>query len=443
MIMGHADLLKLLLPPESLDPAQSALFAELAAEGAALDLAQWSADQVLQELDPRTTSSMLADWERVYALPDADLPRETRTLPSGLHAVTASEIASFSRASTGTVTGSDGELRVVAAGAPRFVYDAVTLAPKGLLIEPAATNLCRYSEQFENAAWSKARMTVSANVAVAPDGSMTADKFVEYATNNSYYIYQPINCSAGQVYSLSVYVCAAERSRVMLMAYMTNGTFAGETVKFDLSVGTVTAVIGSPVAYGIEPQKHGYYRVWISVQALATANGKITLQTLDADGNDTYMGDGVSGVFIWGCQYEAGLPSSYIPTVSAPVTRAADVCVVFIEPSMAQRRAALVALVTMLGGQSIAFLVGLAGEFGYSITIEECRPQTTEDATETPARDEQFRFVWIVHAQLTSLLELTTEDGTEMPTATWSNALLETRIRRFKPAHTYVIFSYS
>ena len=66
---AHADLLKLLLPQSSYDANGRALGAELAADGNALDLAQWAADQILIEADPRTTAALLADWERVYGLP--------------------------------------------------------------------------------------------------------------------------------------------------------------------------------------------------------------------------------------------------------------------------------------------------------------------------------------------------------------------------------------
>lgn len=69
--MTHSDLLALLLPPTSLDPNNAALAAELVAEGNALDLALGYADQLLLEADPRTASATLADWERVYGLPES------------------------------------------------------------------------------------------------------------------------------------------------------------------------------------------------------------------------------------------------------------------------------------------------------------------------------------------------------------------------------------
>lgn len=68
---AHADLLKLLLPAIAYDKTGLALSAEIAAEGAQLDAFQALVDALVIETDPRTTNLLLADWERVYGLPDA------------------------------------------------------------------------------------------------------------------------------------------------------------------------------------------------------------------------------------------------------------------------------------------------------------------------------------------------------------------------------------
>lgn len=111
--------------------------------------------------------------------------------------------------------------------------------------------------------------------------------------------------------------------------------------------------------------------------------------------------------------------------------------------SIAERRAALVAKVTMLGGQTKAFFIALAAAHGYTISITEMTLHTTESDTEVPVNDDQYRFIWQVNSALYNLRELTSEDDTEMPTAVWGNALLECVINRYKPAHHYVIFAYS
>lgn len=69
----HADLLKRLLPPSSYDQNGQQISVELIADGSALDIAQVSADYLLDETDPRTAFWLLSDWERVAGLPDTHL----------------------------------------------------------------------------------------------------------------------------------------------------------------------------------------------------------------------------------------------------------------------------------------------------------------------------------------------------------------------------------
>lgn len=68
--MKHSDLLKQLLPAVAYDATGNALSAEIEAAGAQLDAAQAITEALLTEIDPRTTTLLLEDWERVYGLPD-------------------------------------------------------------------------------------------------------------------------------------------------------------------------------------------------------------------------------------------------------------------------------------------------------------------------------------------------------------------------------------
>lgn len=72
--MNHADLIRLLLPPESYDANGGMLNVELSADGAAFDAVQARVADFLREADPRTVSETLTDWERVYGLPDPCVP---------------------------------------------------------------------------------------------------------------------------------------------------------------------------------------------------------------------------------------------------------------------------------------------------------------------------------------------------------------------------------
>ena len=67
-------------------------------------------------------------------------------------------------------------------------------------------NLLTYTEQFDNAIWTKSIATITANTEVAPDGTMTADRFV--STGGAYpQVYQYVSgLVAGQPYTFSVWV---------------------------------------------------------------------------------------------------------------------------------------------------------------------------------------------------------------------------------------------
>ena len=211
---------------------------------------------------------------------------------------------------------------------PRFDYDPVTLAPKGLLIEEQRTNLLTYSEQFNDVAWVKTRASIAANSTTAPDGTNNADTLIEDTTAAStHFIGRVVSANASTAYTQSIFLKAAGRTRGQLQMF---GNGGGSTVNFDLTAVTATATGGyggwTAASATITHVGGGWYRLTHTV----TTNAGLTafnnnFYLADAAGNASYTGDGTSGMFLYGAQVEAGaFATSYIPTVASQVTRSAD-----------------------------------------------------------------------------------------------------------------------
>lgn len=207
---------------------------------------------------------------------------------------------------------------------PRFDYDPVTLAPKGLLIEEQRTNLVLRSEEFDNAAWIAVAVAgVGANTAVAPSGSTTADTVIPNTANATHYVYQTINLTSGTSYTMTVYAKPAGYNRFMIRESTTAGYFAA----FDVASGTVVNTSGATGT--ISAVGNGWYRCSMTMTAPATVATVMSIIGMNNTGTTyadaTFIGNGTSGLFLWGAQLEAGaFATSYIPTVASQVTRAAD-----------------------------------------------------------------------------------------------------------------------
>lgn len=233
---------------------------------------------------------------------------------------------SFTRSTTATYFDVDGVMQTAAINVPRIGYDPVTHAHTGLIIEAAATNLLTYSEQFDNAAWTKTNATITANSLAAPDGNTTADKLVESAGGTYHSAIQTPTLAAA-MHTFSVYAKAAENSVLALDLYsVTDGT---ATCFFNVASGTIGSTVDSfigAVTSGIQAVGNGWYRCWITATPSAVAT-RIGIFLADgATETLNYSGDSTSGLYLCGAQLETGsVATSYIPTTSAAVTRAADV----------------------------------------------------------------------------------------------------------------------
>lgn len=204
----------------------------------------------------------------------------------------------------------------------RVEYDPVTGENLGALIEGASTNLFLRSEEFDNASWTKLFSTVTANAIEAPDGTTSMDILVEDSSNNVHRLQQGTSVTSGLDYTLSTFVKAKERFRVRL-DFQDSGFPTTANAKFNLS--DQTAVPGSGTTATIKEITDGIFRISITATANATVTAAFFIDLLDDSGTETYLGDGSSGMYVWGAQAEQqSLLTSYIRTEGSTVARVAD-----------------------------------------------------------------------------------------------------------------------
>ena len=235
----------------------------------------------------------------------------------------------FTRASTGTRVNADGLIEEAATNIARVDY--TNNASGQLLLEPQRTNLVTYSEDHTQT--NKEACTTSGGI-LAPDGSMNAWKIVEDTTVDEHVCItdNPTKFSAGEVGTCSVYVKAAERTSARIwFHHITLNQYA--YVEYNLITGAFIqsgGVNGVFVDSTIVAMDDGWWAVSITgYKNVSTYSWSPAVSPLDSNGDVTYLGDGVSGVYMWGGQTERGATyrTSYIPTSGTTVTRIKDTSV--------------------------------------------------------------------------------------------------------------------
>jgi hypothetical protein len=228
---------------------------------------------------------------------------------------------SITRATIGTAETSDGRIMTFAAGEPR-------ITDLGLLNESSKTNLLVYSADLANATyWQTTRSALTANAVTGPDGAQTMFKIVETATSGSHRVFQQYNkTAANTAFTYSQVLKAAERTKAILKLSSTAETNGCHAV-FDLLTGTATSVNAAWLVTSTNTVAlaNGCYRCFLTATTDTDTAINAFIATADAAGSYSYAGDGVSGIYAGLGQLEANsYMSSYIPTTSAAVTRAAD-----------------------------------------------------------------------------------------------------------------------
>lgn len=267
--------------------------------------------------------------------PSFNLTATERVLPKlALDFTTASldPRITFARSlSTATLVNSSGYIETVAADTPRFDLDPITLDCKGLLIEESRVNSKTYSQAFSGVGWSSYQLARNDNVVgtLSPAGLGNAGSVIE--DNNSgvhtFYPDNPFTSVIGTTYTISLFIKANGRSRFNLRVASTAnpivGTFLANGV-FDVAAGTY--VSGTNSGASIQAFADGWYRCSLSITATTTTVA-YGISLISSGTTTNYTGDGVSGLYVWGAQFETGaFATSYIPNLTTgTTTRNADV----------------------------------------------------------------------------------------------------------------------
>jgi hypothetical protein len=179
-------------------------------------------------------------------------------------------------------------------------------------VEVVAWNIAEQSETFDNVAWVKTtdgQVTISANATTAPNGTLTADKMIASANAGFHCVAQTQSLVAG-VFTISIYAKASEYTFLQIFDSLTT-----DFANFNLTTGAVATV--DQYTATIENVGNGWYRC-TATKTNPSGNfvfryGIVTTGT--ATRGESFTGNGVNGLFIWGAQLNIGSTAKpYFPT---------------------------------------------------------------------------------------------------------------------------------
>jgi len=241
-----------------------------------------------------------------------------------------SNIVAFTRASSATYFDSTGKLRTATTNTPRFDYNPITLALRGILVEEQRTNLVTYSESFSTG-WVTSLTTNSdiiPNTVSSPSGAQNAGSFVCSTTTSAVarrlQTSANITTLANTTYTFTIYIKYLNWQWVNVAVTGTTGISDGISATFNVqdgAFGVLTQSLGTGTfsSRSITSVGNGWYRV--SITGILSTSGtamrpKIVLVASGAGGvGGATTGVIGAGVYVWGAQLEAGdFSTSYIPS---------------------------------------------------------------------------------------------------------------------------------
>ena len=244
----------------------------------------------------------------------------------------------FTRASTATFVGSNGLIQSEAINTPRFDYDPVTLACKGLLIEESRSNSVLNSDLYLTS--TPTNITATTITGTSVTGSSQIRELSLTSSGVATGVQANLTGTGTGTKTISVFI---KKPTSNAAPYFTIG-FASSGIQYAgiqltmsgaspvVSVTSTPATGFSVVSSSIEEFPNGWYRVSV-VASGVPSSCFLTLYPSNAvwngtsDIRQTLVAAGTNLIYIFGAQVELGsFQTSYIPTTTTAITRSADVC---------------------------------------------------------------------------------------------------------------------
>jgi hypothetical protein len=167
------------------------------------------------------------------------------------------------------------------------------------LLDFVGYNLLTYSEDISaTAVWSGTQTTRTIDIETSPDGTLTGDKFIETATSGIHSIGRfSMTIVSGTAYNISVYLKQGERTKVQFVSSISG---VSQTCDIDLTNGNISnnGFANTPI---VTSEANGWYRFSVTITSTTTtANPPFQVRLMNP--TTSYIGDAISGAYIWGAQ---------------------------------------------------------------------------------------------------------------------------------------------
>ena len=236
----------------------------------------------------------------------------------------------FARATPGT-NGSDGTyvgptgITMSDKDTPRFTWQNGEC--QGLLIEPSRTNLIENSLVTSANGWQDLG-TLTANNALAPDGTMTASTCLP-ASGAQQTITSPLRIvPAAGIYTFSAFVQPTSVFTHFKLGVVNYADTGNQSVIFDTTktgIDGITPLGTNTSNYLGASMDKSYANGWVRLSLTVNFVGPDLNGVMQLSNANPSVGDGVNSFAVWHGQLEEGtFPTSLIPTAGSQATRAAD-----------------------------------------------------------------------------------------------------------------------